>query len=428
MFQPGTKHAHTLVRAFVVTLWRQMHLSSRSTIHRYHIKQLRVLEKHAKKSFPYYFSSHELPFERWPKLEKQILIDHFDQLNLARLRTEEIRAALVEGKQRLADYYIGHSTGTSGNRGYYLISERERFVWLGTILAKALPDALWTSHRVALVMPNLAALYQTASQSGQITLRFFDLALGVESWAQDLVQFRPDTIVAPPKVLRWLADQNCLPDAQLFSAAEVLDPLDRAAIESKSCRPLREIYMATEGLFAVSCKHGTLHLAEDVVHFEWETVAEDSRLMSPVVTDFTRRAQAMIRYRMNDLMELEDSGCRCGSVYQPVRRIVGRRDDCLEFVDASGCLRLITPDVLRNAIVDAHPLISDFRVVQIAPNAMIVYLPDPTEAKVVTAVTTMLATRLSVLGVAPSISCSFGIQTPFDHKLRRVFRHQTLNP
>ncbi len=49
----------------------------------------------------------------------------------------------------------------------------------------------------------------------------------------------------------------------------MLDPLDRAAIEAATGVTVREIYMATEGLFGVACPHGTLHLAEDVVKFEW---------------------------------------------------------------------------------------------------------------------------------------------------------------
>ena len=51
------------------------------------------------------------------------------------------------------------------------------------------------------------------------------------------------------------------------SGAEVLDPIDRTVIEAAtSAVRVREIYMATEGLFGASCRHGTLHLAEDAVH------------------------------------------------------------------------------------------------------------------------------------------------------------------
>ena len=44
--------------------------------------------------------------------------------------------------------------------------------------------------------------------------------------------------------------------APYFQRAEVLDPIDREIIEKTAGQRVREIYMATEGLFGVSCKMG----------------------------------------------------------------------------------------------------------------------------------------------------------------------------
>ncbi len=181
-------------------------------------------------------------------------------------------------------------------------------------------------------------------------------------------------MVAPPRVLRRLAEAGALAGVQAFSGAEVLDPLDRRVIEAASGRRVREIYMATEGLFGVGCPHGTLHLAEDVVRFEWEPVA-GSRLAGPVITDLVRRTQPMIRYRMNDLLELDPNPCPCGLALQPVRRIEGRIDDCLWITGGDRVARMVTPDVVRNALVDADARIDDFRIVQIGPAALDVRLP-----------------------------------------------------
>ena len=79
-------------------------------------------------------------------------------------------------------------------------------------------------------MPGLSSLYRSASTGSRIALGFFDLAEGVDAWADRLAAFTPDTIVAPPKVLRRLAERGQLPARNIFSGAEVLDPLDRAAI------------------------------------------------------------------------------------------------------------------------------------------------------------------------------------------------------
>src|SRR5690606_37800198 len=131
-----------------------------------------------------------------------------------------------------------------------------------------------------------------------------------------------------PKVLVELAKADLpLAPLKLFSAAEVLDPLDRAVIEARFGLVLGQIYMATEGLFAVSCDKGGLHLCEDYVAFEWERPEPDSELVAPVVTDFTRTTQVMARYRMNDLLRLDPRSCACGSPLQLVAEIAGRMDD-----------------------------------------------------------------------------------------------------
>ncbi|TGU70391.1 CoF synthetase, partial [Mesorhizobium sp. M1C.F.Ca.ET.144.01.1.1] len=128
------------------------------------------------------------------------------------------------------------------------------------------------------------------------------------------------------KMLRHLAAENFrLRPKRVFSASETLDPVDRPVIESFFRLPLDQIYMATEGLFAVTCRKGGLHLAEDSVFFEFEPAGEG--LVTPLVTAFRRRTQIMARYRMNDLLRLSGQPCGCGSPLRCVDEIVGRIDD-----------------------------------------------------------------------------------------------------
>lgn len=408
--------------AFALTRWRSRALSDRDGLARYQAARLRALQAHVSGTMDYYRPFSGRPFDAWPVIDKSEMTARFDRMNLAGIDAETVRAALAAGQERVGGHVVGQSTGTSGNRGYYLISDAERFVWLGVILAKTLPDALWRRHRVALALPGLSSLYRAAGSGSRISLGFFDLAQGVEAWVDDLTAFAPDTIVAPPKVLRWLAEQGRLSASTLFSGAEVLDPIDREIIEAATGRVVREIYMATEGLFGVSCPHGVLHLAEDVVHFEWSRPAPDSPLRSPIVTDFTRRTQALVRYRMNDLLELSDEPCRCGSPYQAVKRIEGRADDMMRLIGPDGGVRIVTPDVVRNAIVDSHPAIRDFRAVQTGPATVRVWLAADVPVEADGRVGACLGARLAALGAAPQIIVSRGLEPPFDRKLRRVRR------
>jgi putative adenylate-forming enzyme len=414
---PSPSNLLAAARAFARTRWLQWRLRSRADVERLHARRLARMMRETILPSPFYRDLGVTRFADLPVMDKETLLANFERLNRGGLTAAQVRDAIARGEDRIGDFVIGQSTGTSGNRGYYVISDAERFVWLGTILAKTLPDALWRRHRVALAMPGLSSLYQSASTGSRIALGFFDLAEGVDAWADRLGAFAPDTIVAPPKVLRRLAERGQLPATHIFSGAEVLDPLDRAAIEAATGKRVREIYMATEGLFGVGCPHGTLHLAEDAVHFEWEKVG-DGPLASPLVTDFTRRAQAMARYRMNDLLELSATPCPCGSPLQPVARIEGRQDDVFELAG-----RMVTPDVLRNAVVDADRAIADFRIVQTGPAAVEIALDPELEAEVDERVRASVGALFERLGLGEiAIAVKRGLDTPFDRKLRRVRR------
>lgn len=412
----------TVLRAYMAARWRMARWGNRAAIDRHQRRELARLLRDAARDLTYYNAYAGRAFDEWPVIDKAELLTHFSDMNRVGLSAETVHAALAKGRERLAGHLIGMSTGTSGNRGCYVITEQERFVWLGTILAKTLPDALWQRHRVALALPSLSDLYQSATRGSRIDLRFFDLAAGPESWADEFEAFAPDTTVAPPKVLRWLAERGQLGARNIFAGAEVLDPIDREVIEAATGHRVRQIYMATEGLFAVSCAHGTLHLCEDVVHFEFSRPDPDGALVSPIVTDFTRRAQGMIRYRMNDLLELDDAPCPCGSAFQAVKRVEGRSDDAFLLSDGAGAEQLVTPDIIRNAVVDADRAIRDYRVVQTGRAAIEVSLETALDAGVDERVKAALNAVLARRGLSATVKVTRGITTDFGRKLRRVSR------
>jgi len=415
--------ALTTLSAFLKASLRARLLSDRRKIDRYQERQIARLIRDVSQEIPFYKERGLAEYVELPVISKVDLLKDFDRFNQAGLDLKTVRHSIQNGQFFINDHNIGHSTGTSGNRGYYVISDAERYVWLGTILAKALPDALWHKHRVALALPNMSDLYNSAQKGSRIDIRFFDLAEGVENWVSEFADFAPDTIVAPPKVLRFLAEHGHLKAVNIFSGAEVLDPLDREIIETNSGRILREIYMATEGLFAVSCPLGALHLAEDVVKFEFEPVSGSDSLVSPIITDFTRRTQAMIRYRMNDLMELSDEPCPCGSAFQHVKRIAGRQDDVFQLAGLDGIYKMVSPDILRNIVVDTSPDITDFQIIQRGAKSIEIILDETVSIDINPELKTRMTNGLERLGVvAVEFKVSRGIVTPFDKKLRRVRR------
>ncbi|MDQ2067831.1 CoF synthetase [Xinfangfangia sp. CPCC 101601] len=302
-----------------------------------------------------------------PITDKAQLMAQFHRYNRPGLTAEQAWAGLEGGK--IGRLTIGCSTGTSGNRGLFVISEAERFRWLGSILAKCMDGLLTRPSRVAIVLPRDTRLYHAARRLPWLQLRVFDITIGPVNWRAELESFAPTVLLAPPRLLRHFAESRYrLQPQRIFAAAETLDPPDRPMIEGYFNRPLDQIYMATEGLFATTCRHGGLHLAEDATFFEFEPAGDG--LVTPLVTAFRRETQIMARYRMNDLLRLADTPCSCGSPLRHVHEIVGRMDDCFRL--AGGVL--LTPDVLRNAVLSARD-IDDFRLVQRSGTQVELLLP-----------------------------------------------------
>lgn len=337
--------------------------------------QARAVQTWLQKDVPKvrYYASGAARLEDLPIVDKTIMMADFGAFNL-----HDISAAegwrCFNGDGALGQISVGASTGTSGNRALYMVTLQERLRWLGVILAKALPRFPIQSERVAVILPQSSALYDTAAQARRLKLAFFDLTDGMESWSERLQNFDPTCLVGPPRVLRALAEAGLnLRPRLVYSGAETLDPVDRDVIEAAFGIPLGQIYMATEGLFGVTCPHGALHLAEDAVHFELEPAGNG--LVNPIISSYQRQFQIMARYRMNDLMRLSSAPCPCGSPLRVVDEVIGRMDDVFVFEKGEHPI-LFTPDVLRNTVLDSNRQLVDFRIRRTAEHQIELLLPD----------------------------------------------------
>lgn len=403
------------IGSFVLTRW--VSRKSRPAFERWQAAPLRRWLDHDLPLAPFYGQAPR-QLGDLPVTDKALLMANFERFNIGGVSARDAWAA-ASADGRLGDLTVGASTGTSGNRGLFVISEAEKYRWLGTILAKAAPDLLWRGMRVAVILPQDTGLYDSARKSRRIDLRFFDLTLGPEHWRATLEDFRPTVIIAPPKMLRHFATSGFrLSPQRVFSAAETLDPVDRPVIENFFRLPVDQIYMATEGLFAVTCRQGSLHLAEDSVFFEFEPAGDG--LVTPLVTAFRRQTQIMARYRMNDLLRLSEQPCKCGSPLRCVDEVVGRMDDVFRLESVAGRV-LLTPDILRNAVLKADRRIDDFRLVQSATDAIELRLaPDLADEAATAAhqaVRTLLAAR-KAMATVDLVRAPLPLET--GRKLRRV--------
>lgn len=236
-----------------------------------------------------------------------------------------------------AGVFAGFSTGGAGVRGAFLSSATERARYLGQILAKLLPDNALRRRRIGLCLRADNALYRDVANAGPFAFRYFSLGADALERARDISAFAPDVFIAPPHVLADLArfaDAGAFAPPRferLYFGAEPMGAGERAWIATiLGARP-DPIYQATEGFLGAACKHGALHLNEDSIRFEFEPVGAGRH--RAVVTDLRRTSQPMVRVRLDDLVELIDAPCPCGSPLQIIAPVEGRVSDVWHWGD-----------------------------------------------------------------------------------------------
>ena len=316
------------------------------------------------------------PSSAWrtfPTVTKQAMMDAFDRFTTTGTRLDTAMQAALEA-ERQRDFStvvdgctVGLSSGTSGHRGLFLVSPDEQTRWAGTVLSRAIPD-LRPGHRVAFFLRANSRLYERTSSVVQF--RFFDLMQPLDDVVSQLNAFGPRLIVGPPSLLGLLADareQGALRSAptRLIAVAEVMEPQDRARLERVFQAPVGEVYQCTEGLVAITCHRGALHVQEDVMAMQTEAISpSDASRVTPILTDLWRRTQPIIRYRLGDVLRLDAAPCTCGSSWQRIAAIEGRQDDLCWFPTGEDTLRVIFPDAIRRMILLADERITEYHAVQ----------------------------------------------------------------
>lgn len=332
-------------------------------------QRFRRLKRRVLRHSPFYAAFGDQPLQAFPLMDKAAFLANFTAINTCGLSLEACQAHALQAElQRnftplLNGVAVGLSSGTSGRRGVFLTRPQEQAEWAGYIIAKNLPLTL-RRQRVALLLRSNNALYE-ASGGILLSFRFFDLTLPVAQWQSQLAAFQPDIVIAPAQVLGVIAASalNITP-TKIISVAEVLEPDVRQRIEQQFSCPVNEIYQCTEGYLASTCRFGRLHLNEDIVIIEKHWTDKASGRFSPVITDLRRRTLPLVRFKLDDILQLDPSPCPCGSALTALKKIEGRCDDSLWFLTPAGQWQSVFPDVVRRAMMLCSEAVSDYRLQQ----------------------------------------------------------------
>ena len=351
------------------------------------LRQLAYLKEHS----PYFkaLSVHSFEdFRKLPLMNKEFMMEHFNALNCVGIDRDEALSLAIDGEkqrefsEKLGGISVGLSSGTSGARGLFLVSDRERALWAGTVLAKFLPKGKLFGHRIAFFLRADNNLYETID-SKLIRFRYFDLLRDMGENLSELSDYRPTLLVAPPSVLLGIAramERGALrinPE-KVISVAEVLRAEDAAYLKAQfGLSVIHQAYQCTEGFLGYVCECGNFHLNEELVLIEREYL--DAHRFVPIVTDFTRQSQPIVRYRLNDILVEKRGHCPCGNPATLIRYIEGREDDIFYFAGIRQKEVAVFPDFISRCVIYAEG-VQNYKVLQDGSAHVTVFLERESSA------------------------------------------------
>lgn len=397
------------ILAYYIRTKMLMSIKSRAILKQYQQIMINKALKRIQEESPY-FKGIDVSkgLKALPLMDKKIMMDKFDELNTVGIKkSEAFQLAVGSEKSRnfdggIGSISVGLSSGTSGAHGIFLTSRKERNMWTGAILAKFSDMINWHERgatKIAFFLRSDNNLYELLGKNQFIQFRWFDPLKETESNVEELRRYNPTILAGPPSVLlellksvggNWGTRIN-----HIITVAEVLEPLDKAKIKRGFSDDIRQIYQCTEGFLGYTCRYGKFHLNEDIVYFEKQKIAESEQAKEgserrqkqeqrfiPIITDFSRTSQPIIRYRLNDILISDSKGnrrgnrvCKCGSCFTVIKGIEGREDDIFKFWSNKGNFNLVTvfPDFISRCIIYVEG-VTEYRVIQKAYNKIEVQL------------------------------------------------------
>ena len=369
--------------------YRMKKYKNREELEKYQKKKINKQLKFVTQNSKFYSTYKGKELKKFPIVNKKIMMENFNSLNTVNIDRDEALNFAIECEKtreftpKLKNVTIGLSSGTSNTRGVFLVADEEKSQWAGYIISKILEDNIFKSTKVAFFMRANSNLYESV-KSKKIIFEFFDIFKPMKENIEKLKKFNADILVGQPSVLLEICknvENNEIVNIpkKVYSIAEVLEEKDAEYIKKTlNLDVIHQVYQCTEGCLAMTCKYGKIHLNEDIVFIEKEYLDEERFI--PIITDFERKSQPIIRYRLNDILVEDKEKCKCGSCFTVLKKIEGREDDVFVFKGNNEENIKVFPDFIRRCVLFADN-VDEYRIVQQKDGNIIIYIDNNIEVK-----------------------------------------------
>ena len=352
-------------------------------------KLLRLL-RYTKKRSPFYAKLYkeldifnELQMRDIPLVDKQILMDNFDQVLTVRDVTKQKTLDFIKNEKKHRQlnkkYTPIHSGGTSGTLWISLfdescfdyeiasIIEDPSLNLLSRFFKKPLRIAAATSEHIHVG----SSVFYSNLPKFLANLRHFSVRRPIADIVKELNDFDPNVLGGYPLMLGALAEQKLkgrltVSPKKVFSVSAPLSKDNKEVIaHAFNCIPY-DNYYATESTAAIAteCPYHCRHvLANSVVV---EVLDSDDQPAAPgkpgkiVITNLMNFTQPIIRYRLKDVVQISKRKCKCGASLPIIEKVWGRTGDVLWIKRPDGDYEVIDP-ILFNLKV---PGLAKLQVIQ----------------------------------------------------------------
>lgn len=104
---------------------RRLHFTDRQALENWQAKRLHLFRQNTLSKSLWFQRYLALPFNQWPLMDKALMMTHFDEMNTAGLKRDELLACAMRSEQSrdfkpcVGKFSVGLSSGTSGRRGLF---------------------------------------------------------------------------------------------------------------------------------------------------------------------------------------------------------------------------------------------------------------------------------------------------------------------
>ncbi|MFC1698605.1 phenylacetate--CoA ligase family protein [Candidatus Omnitrophota bacterium] len=331
-----------------------------SSIQRLQQHRFLRLVQFAKQRSPFYAKLYrdidvdkDLGTEDLPTVNKKLLMDNYDDsLTVKGITKKQLIDFCASEKDRFKinnKYTVLHSGGSSGLLWLSLIDDRCFDYEIATIIENRIYDPM--KYLFKKKKPRIASVSTENPHVGSsvfrknipdflLNMRYFSVSRPIAEIVEGLNDFKPDILGGYPSMIKELAEQKIkgalrISPQKVFSGGALFsEDVRQSVIKAFSCTPFNGYY-ATEatGPIALECEYHSLHVYLQALILE--ILDLDGRPVpvgqpgKAIFTNLMNFTQPIIRYSLDDVIQMSPLKCRCGCSLPIISKIWGRTGDML---------------------------------------------------------------------------------------------------